>query len=320
MAFPDSFATERLQFDRLTADHLSEVERMHRDPAVMSQLGGVQTDERIAAYMARNLRHWHEYGFGPWVVRERGRPDIIGRAVLRRARVDEIDDVEVGYAFYESCWGRGLATELATACVGLGFEQLDLASIVGLTSPANRASQHVLEKVGLTFEREVIHEGKPTSVFRTRPRPGFRTLRPGDREPCLRLFDDNSPESFAPNERAQYEAFFDEAGGWYEVYVADGRVIAAVGLDARDRNAAAVRWLVVAREAQGRGLGRAAMSHVVKDLRRRGIGELQIAASHKSAPFFARFGAETRGVRPDGWGPGMHRIDMVLSVNPSSAR
>ncbi len=63
---------------------------------------------------------------------------------------------------------------------------------------------------------------------------------------------------------------------------------------------------------QGRGLGSAIMAHVLEKARRSGMRILRIAASHKSAPFFARFGAETVAETPNGWGPGMHRIDMEL--------
>ncbi|WP_242112849.1 hypothetical protein [Luteimonas aquatica] len=40
---------------------------------------------------------------------------------------------------------------------------------------------------------------------------------------------------------------------------------------------------------------------------------LHISASHKSAPFFARFGALETARVPDGWGPGMHRVEMRLA-------
>ena len=45
---------------------------MHRDPAVMAQLGGVRDEAQTAAYLARNLQHWADYGFGLWILRERG--------------------------------------------------------------------------------------------------------------------------------------------------------------------------------------------------------------------------------------------------------
>ena len=169
-AFPDHFTTERLQAERLTASHFPEVRRMHQDPVVMAQLGGVRTEQQTAAYMDRNLRHWAEHGFGLWILRERGGGHPVGRAVLRHLTIDDVDEVEVGYALYQPYWRRGLATEIATRCVGFAEHELGLTEIVGLTDPANRASRHVLEKVGLTYERECIHDDHMSALFRKRLR------------------------------------------------------------------------------------------------------------------------------------------------------
>jgi RimJ/RimL family protein N-acetyltransferase len=168
MAFPSSFSTARLQAERLTSDHLPELRRMHRDPAVMAELGGLRDEDQTAAYLARNLQHWTDYEFGLWILRERGGGEPIGRAVLRHLLIEGIDEVEVGYAFYPAFWGRGLATEVATACLAFGREPLRLTTIVALTKPNNRASQHVLQKVGLAYERELLHEGAPAALFRVR--------------------------------------------------------------------------------------------------------------------------------------------------------
>ena len=166
MPFPESFTTARLQAERLTPSHLEEIQRMLRDPVVMAHLGGVREDERIARYLAYNLGHWAEYGFGLWILRELGGGEPIGRAVLRHLSVEGVDEVEVGYAFYPPYWGRGLATEVTHACVDLGRRHLGLATIVAITSPANLASQHVLRKAGLVREREFLHEGTPSLLFR----------------------------------------------------------------------------------------------------------------------------------------------------------
>ena len=168
MPFPDSFSTARLAAERLTGDHLPEIQRMHRDAAVMAQLGGVRDDAQTTAYLARNLRHWTDYGFGLWILRERRGGEPIGRAVLRHLLVDGVDEVEVGYAFYPAFWGRGLATEVATACLELGRRELQLTAIVAVTNPGNVASQHVLQNVGLVYERDFTHEGARLALFRTR--------------------------------------------------------------------------------------------------------------------------------------------------------
>jgi len=140
---------------------------MHRDAVVMAQLGGVRSEDQTADYLARNLQHWTDYGFGLWIVHELSGGEPIGRAVLRHLLVDGVDEVEVGYAFYAPFWGRGLATEVASACISLGRQHLGLSTIVAVTSPTNLASQRVLIKTGLVYEREFMHEGAVACLFRT---------------------------------------------------------------------------------------------------------------------------------------------------------
>src|SRR5258705_3756538 len=157
------FTTARLAAERLMQGHLPEIRRMHRDAAVMAQLGGVRDDAQTDAYLAKNLKHWDDYGYGLWILRDFGGGEPVGRAVLRHLLVDGVDEVEVGYAFYVSHWGRGLATEIATACLVFGRRELGLATMVAVTSPENRASTHASEKVGLVYERHFTPEAALSS-------------------------------------------------------------------------------------------------------------------------------------------------------------
>jgi ribosomal-protein-alanine N-acetyltransferase len=72
-----------------------------------------------------------------------------------------------GYGFYEPYWGQGLATEVTRACVRFGLEILHRESIVGITSPGNTGSQHVLTKCGLVYERDTDVDGEVVALFRT---------------------------------------------------------------------------------------------------------------------------------------------------------
>ncbi len=132
----------------------------------MEHLGGVFSEERTLAYLVRNLEHWNRFQHGLWILHERGGTEPIGRAVLRHLTVDGVDDVETGYAFYESHWGRGYATEITRACLAFGFDALQLASIVAVTTPANAASQRVLLKTGFHFDREFLRGDETLSLFR----------------------------------------------------------------------------------------------------------------------------------------------------------
>jgi GNAT superfamily N-acetyltransferase len=139
----------------------------------------------------------------------------------------------------------------------------------------------------------------------------FRAYEPADRDACLEIFDANCPAFFAENERSDYAAFLASAPGHYEVCEIEGGIAGAYGLAPHEGDMA-LRWILLSPETQGRGLGTAIMHRVLDELRRRGVPRLHIAASHRSAAFFARFGARELATIPDGWGPGMDRVEMRL--------
>jgi RimJ/RimL family protein N-acetyltransferase len=163
----NSFSTARLDAERLTADHWNDLRRMDQDERFMAELGGVRDEAGTRAYLERNLAHWAARGVGLWMLRERDTGRVIGRTLLRHLDVDGVDEVETGYGFLPDRWGRGLATEIARACVHIGRERLGLASVVGITVPTNPASQHVMRKAGLQYERDILHNGRPHLLFRT---------------------------------------------------------------------------------------------------------------------------------------------------------
>jgi len=134
----------------------------------MALLGGVRDSAGTVAYLEMNVKHWADHGFGMWMLRDRASNAVIGRAILRNLDVEGVDEVETGYGFMPEYWGRGFATEIAHACIRIGFDELGLATIVAVTTHANLASQRVMRKAGLTYERDFLHAGAPHVLFRTR--------------------------------------------------------------------------------------------------------------------------------------------------------
>jgi len=171
----DTFITPRLYAERLLPDHLDEIRRMHRDERVMATLSGVRSEDQTRDYLHRNLEHWDRYGFGLWIVRTPVRDAIIGRACVRHVDVEGAAEVEIGYALYPEWWGQGLATEIANKCLAIGHGNLGLESLVAITLPTNGGSRHVMEKVGMAYEREVTHAGERHVLYRTGNRVGRRS-------------------------------------------------------------------------------------------------------------------------------------------------
>ena len=126
------------------------------------------------------------------------------------------------------------------------------------------------------------------------------------------MFDANCPEFFAPNERQDYESFLQDVPEAYEVCIFDGRLLGAFGLLTNGKNEKRINWILIDTDTQGLGIGSKIMERAIHLARTSNTKTVNIAASQKSAPFFARFGAIVTATTKDGWGSGMDRVDMVL--------
>jgi len=76
--------------------------------------------------------------------------------------------VEVGYSLDPAYWGRGLATEIAAACLAHARTDLALATVVAVTLPHNARSRRVMEKIGMAYDRDWLHAGLQHVLYRVR--------------------------------------------------------------------------------------------------------------------------------------------------------
>jgi GNAT acetyltransferase-like protein len=98
-----------------------------------------------------------------WAVVSKATGQVIGNCGLKYLEAGR--DVEVGYHFASSAWGKGYATEAARACVRYGFERLGLHRIVAVVLPTNMGSRRVLEKSGLTYQGMGHYYGKDLMCY-----------------------------------------------------------------------------------------------------------------------------------------------------------
>lgn len=169
----DRLETARLICERLRPEHAPEERRLLLDPRVGGTLWSrpaPPTEAEIIDGLAAKTDHWDRHGFGLWLLRERETGEAVGRGGLQYTHTAGLHDVEAGWAIAPERWGQGLATELAHACVEVGFEQLGLRQIVAFTLPDNVASRRVMEKTGFEYERDIVHAGLPHVLYVRRPR------------------------------------------------------------------------------------------------------------------------------------------------------
>jgi RimJ/RimL family protein N-acetyltransferase len=99
----------------------------------------------------RPLRDYAVHGYGRMAVIEKASSRLVGFSGLKY--LEDLREVDVGYRFLPDCWGKGYATESALALMEEGRRTHGIGRFVGMVHPDNAASSHVLEKLGLRFER-----------------------------------------------------------------------------------------------------------------------------------------------------------------------
>ncbi|NOH71263.1 GNAT family N-acetyltransferase [Vibrio pectenicida] len=143
----------------------------------------------------------------------------------------------------------------------------------------------------------------------------FRAYSLHDKAACLTIFDTNCPDYFATNERQDYAEYLDSNPEGYEVCLLNGDIVGAFGLSGDTSDCQRLDWILISSNTQGMGIGHQFMLRAVHKAKRLECQQINIAASHLSAPFFARYGANEVSHILDGWGLGMHRVNMELLVD-----
>lgn len=148
--------TERLIICRLSIVHAAFILELLNDEAFLRFIGdkGVRTLDDAREYILNGpIYSYERYGFGLFLatLKEGGVPvGICG--LLKRA---SLTDIDLGYAFVPEFRGRGYAFESASAVMAYGANVLGLTRIVAVSSPDNRDSINLLEKLGMRFEKMV---------------------------------------------------------------------------------------------------------------------------------------------------------------------
>lgn len=91
---------------------------------------------------------------GRWAVQLKSTNEFIGWCGLKF--IEELNEIDLGYRFFEKHWGKGYATESAKAVLNYGFNTLGLQEVVARAAIDNTNSVKVLEKVGMKFEKEAV--------------------------------------------------------------------------------------------------------------------------------------------------------------------
>ena len=163
--------TERLILRSLTLEDINGMFELNSNPAVQRFVGNQpikslsEAKENIEFITAQYLIN----GVGRLAVIEKETGDFLGWGGLKLI-TEEInghyDFYELGYRFLPKHWGKGFATEVASASIKYGFEEMKLDVIYAIADVENHASKKVLEKVGFKLIQVFDYQGIPHNWFK----------------------------------------------------------------------------------------------------------------------------------------------------------
>ncbi len=134
---------------------------MNADPEVMHFFASTYTREESDNHIARYLHQLLRDGFSFLVATHKQTGDFLGIIGMQTMYIEVPNlpqpAVELGWRLAAHAHGQGYATEGAQAFVDLA-RQLQLPSVVAITTPDNLASQNVMRKLGMTPRPELTFD------------------------------------------------------------------------------------------------------------------------------------------------------------------
>jgi RimJ/RimL family protein N-acetyltransferase len=149
-------ATPRLRLRTVDLGDADFYLALVNDPGFLEHIGdrGIRTrDDAVQALLDGPIAMHAARGHSLYVVELKGSGTLIGMCGLIKR--ETLDGVDIGYAYLAPYCGRGYAYEAGMAVLGLA-PALGLPRVLAITSPGNVASNGLLRKMGMRFER-VVH-------------------------------------------------------------------------------------------------------------------------------------------------------------------
>ena len=157
--------SERLKFRLMDSQDAQALWQLDQDPQVMKYLnGGKPTSmEQVNSVFIPRMEKYRnsELGWGIWQVSDKVTDEYLGWVLIRPmaffTESPNFKDLELGWRFFQSTWGKGYATEAAIAIKDAVAVHADVTHVSALAVADNLASVGVMKKMGMSFVRAYLH-------------------------------------------------------------------------------------------------------------------------------------------------------------------
>lgn len=164
-------STTRFELTLMTLEEKALLSELDQDPAVMEFINGgkptsmVDIEEKFIPRLACYINP--DKGWGLWKVVGKDCIENQGNSlagvflgwILVRPMgfftdSPRFDDIELGWRFKQVSWGKGVATEAASAVISFLATQEQVNSVSAIAVEENLGSIKVMKKLGMTFVKK----------------------------------------------------------------------------------------------------------------------------------------------------------------------
>lgn len=161
--------TDRLVLRPITVKDAEDFFEMDSNSNVHLYLGNnpVTSIEQSIAMIKDIMEQYKTFGIGRLAITKKDTDQFIGWSGLKYECTvrKEFNYYDIGYRLKEQFWGHGYATEAAQASLDFGFKKLKLNEICAAAEVNHKASNHILQKIGMHFSDTFKYEDKDCNWY-----------------------------------------------------------------------------------------------------------------------------------------------------------
>jgi len=134
------------------------------NPEVHRYLGNkpITSLSQVDAIIESVRQQYIDNGIGRWAIIDKSNNAFMGWTGIKFNTKETINGkinyYDLGYRLLQKYWGQGFATESAIASLEYAFTKLNLKEIYAAAHSDNKASNHILQKLGFQFIEEFPYE------------------------------------------------------------------------------------------------------------------------------------------------------------------
>jgi RimJ/RimL family protein N-acetyltransferase len=164
--------TSRLQVREFNHTDAESIIKLLNEPSFIENIGdkGVKNKQDAINYLDDGpIASYKKFGFGLCMVEllteANSIKSVVPIGVCGLIKREELDDVDIGYAFLPDYCGKGYAQESAIAVLDMAKNKFSLKRVVAITKVENQSSEKLLIKLGFHYDKRLALYGVENKYF-----------------------------------------------------------------------------------------------------------------------------------------------------------